>query len=622
MDQHIKSKNQRTKSSNSQVGFQSLTFLLFFASLIVLYFNSKIHDPFSAPKFVILLISATWLLPQIIFKRNIFSSKNNGYPKTILVISAAFITSGVISALNAGIDYYSFFGDLQRRNGLITYFCYIVFLISAVVNFNIKNINKLYITLLSTGFIFSIYGILQISGNDFVNWSNPYNAIIGTLGNPNYAAAMLALFAALSISMAVMFEFKISTKIFLLSLSLMQIVLIYLSNSRQGLVSLGAAVLVTVYLKLLISKSSLSKYFGLISIFIVIMSILGMLQKGFLSALLFKESVSVRGYYWRAGLEMFKENPIFGIGIDQYGYFFREYREMNYSLLYGDAITSTNAHNVFIQHFATGGIFFGASYLLIILFVFYRAIVAIRKATGEVQRHITVLLSLWTLIQSISVVSIDNFGFTIWNYILSGAIISLSYTNISKFDLTSLNNNFTKETLKSFVTVLLLIPIVFVSVTLYRNESNMIKVRSLYGQINTGAGLVDFKHYGDKILKSRLIEPSYLVNTASYYAVAGERNKAFDVLESVVAKNPRNQDALFILADFNRQMMNSKEAVFYYERIAKIDPWNVTNYFSLAESQVAYGNIDGAKESIKIILSFTNKDFDKKRAAEFLSTLG
>ena len=52
------------------------------------------------------------------------------------------------------------------------------------------------------------------------------------------------------------------------------------------------------------------------------------------------------------------------------------------------------------------------------------------------------------------------------------------------------------------------------------------------------------------------------------------------------------------------------------------DPWNVTNYFSLAESQVAFGNIDGAKESIKMILSFTNKDVDKKRAAEFLSSLG
>jgi hypothetical protein len=157
MDQHIKSKNQRIKSSKSRVGFQNLTILLFFACLIVLYFNSKINDPFSAPKFVILILSATWLLPQIIFTRRVFNSKNNGYPKTILVITAVFMISGLISALNVGIDYYSFFGDLQRRNGLITYFCYIVFLISAVVNFNIKNIMKLYITLLSTGFIFSIY---------------------------------------------------------------------------------------------------------------------------------------------------------------------------------------------------------------------------------------------------------------------------------------------------------------------------------------------------------------------------------------------------------------------------------------------------------------------------------
>jgi O-antigen ligase len=44
-----------------------------------------------------------------------------------------------------------------------------------------------------------------------------------------------------------------------------------------------------------------------------ILAILGMLQKGPLVSLLYKDSVSVRGYYWRAGIEMFKDSPLTGV---------------------------------------------------------------------------------------------------------------------------------------------------------------------------------------------------------------------------------------------------------------------------------------------------------------------
>jgi hypothetical protein len=40
-----------------------------------------------------------------------------------------------------------------------------------------------------------------------------------------------------------------------------------------------------------------------------IFALVGMLQIGPLEKFLYKPSVSVRGYYWRAGLEMFKDYP-------------------------------------------------------------------------------------------------------------------------------------------------------------------------------------------------------------------------------------------------------------------------------------------------------------------------
>ena len=104
-----------------------------------------------------------------------------------------------------------------------------------------------------------------------------------------------------------------------------------------------------------------------------------MLQFGPLQQYLYKASVSVRGYYWRAGLEMLSSHPFFGIGIDRYGSYFKQYREVDYPLNVGFQLTSSNAHNTFIQFFATGGIFLGITYLALNLFVLYRAIIGIKN---------------------------------------------------------------------------------------------------------------------------------------------------------------------------------------------------------------------------------------------------
>ena len=56
---------------------------------------------------------------------------------------------------------------------------------------------------------------------------------------------------------------------------------------------------------------------------VLVCSVLGMLQKGPLQNLLYKDSVSVRGFYWRAAIEMLKSEPLFGVGSDRYGSFFR-----------------------------------------------------------------------------------------------------------------------------------------------------------------------------------------------------------------------------------------------------------------------------------------------------------
>jgi O-antigen ligase len=133
-----------------------------------------------------------------------------------------------------------------------------------------------------------------------------------------------------------------------------------LDKNLQATYFLGVGIFLTIWLWIK------NKNFGILAIVaglaIFVVSILGMLQLGPLERYLYKPSVSIRGYYWRAGVEMLRSHPFFGVGFDSYGLYFKEYREVKYPLTYGFDITSSNAHNTFIQLFATAGIFVGIIY--------------------------------------------------------------------------------------------------------------------------------------------------------------------------------------------------------------------------------------------------------------------
>ena len=81
---------------------------------------------------------------------------------------------------------------------------------------------------------------------------------------------------------------------------------------------------------------------------------------------LYKPSVTYRGDYWHAGIEMFKSHPWFGVGLDAYGDYYRAERTLAATLRRGPSTVSNAAHNVFIDIAATAGIFALLAYLAVI----------------------------------------------------------------------------------------------------------------------------------------------------------------------------------------------------------------------------------------------------------------
>jgi hypothetical protein len=297
----------------------------FFTLLITIYFNSKVQDPFNAPKFWVLLIGASWLI-GFLFKyisdtRKILDNEIQ-LSAIFLLVFFLFLTASLVVAQNRQI---AFFGDNMRKNGYLSYIALGVFFIVSAMYIKISNLVTFYKFILITAFVVGGYGMLQISGNDFIPWSSSGMAIFSTFGNSNFAGSAMAILAIIMLGGS--YSYRKNTILAATSFLafILLIITIFPTNARQGLLllffGLGSLLIVLIY--------NYNKTLGRASIIFAfvgfIFSILGMLQIGPLEKLLYKDSVSVRGYYWRAGINMFRDNLWFGVGLDNYGTFFKQY---------------------------------------------------------------------------------------------------------------------------------------------------------------------------------------------------------------------------------------------------------------------------------------------------------
>ncbi|MFM7984157.1 MAG: hypothetical protein ACKPKO_33010, partial [Candidatus Fonsibacter sp.] len=64
-----------------------------------------------------------------------------------------------------------------------------VFMLVSSIYFTVARLYKIFYASIFLSLLFILYGFMQHFGNDFIDWNNPYNSIILTLGNPNFSSA-------------------------------------------------------------------------------------------------------------------------------------------------------------------------------------------------------------------------------------------------------------------------------------------------------------------------------------------------------------------------------------------------------------------------------------------------
>jgi O-antigen ligase len=324
--------------------------------------------------------------------------------------------------ISGGEKLQQFFGTTGRNTGLITYLAFSILFVVSMAASTSAFLNRFLLVSLVVGVASLSYGLIQALGGDPFDWVNPYSPVFGFLGNPNFQSSLLGILGSVVFAQLIARKVSLQTKMAYLAYLLVTLFVIKETDSQQGFLVLiiGSGIAFGIYLNQK-NRVLANSYLGLALLGFVAV-LFGTLNKGPLGSLLHKDSVTYRGDYWRAGWKMTLENPIFGVGLDSYGDWYRRSRTIEATLRRGPDITSNAAHNVFLDISSYGGFPLVLIYIALMVLVIISAVKVIKRSEGFNAGFVG-LVAGWVAFQAQSIISINQIGLALWGWVLSGLII-------------------------------------------------------------------------------------------------------------------------------------------------------------------------------------------------------
>jgi O-antigen ligase len=386
----------------------------------VLVLPNTAFDPINVPKLLVIAVGGFMALGALAAERKLFLQSKY---RLVQIFGGAFILDLIIVLLVSGTNFnQEFYGTFGRATGFVAYFSLCLLLIAAVIAAQVSSLVKITWTLLVAGGASIIYGGLQASGGDPFNWVSGYNPVIGFLGNPNFQSSFVGFNGIVAFALMIGNGKKL-LRILMAADVLASVAVIASTDSQQGFLVLAGGIAVVVLMWIKNSKYKVALIPGLVISFIgAVFVALGSLNSGPLASLLYKASVTYRGDYWRAGWKMTIEHPLFGVGLDSYGDWYRRARSVEATLRRGPDVVSNAAHNVLLDLSSNGG------YPLLTIYLFMLGLVLVSAwrvlhRSNIFDPFFSGLFAVWIAYQAQSIISLNQLGLAVWGWIISGLII-------------------------------------------------------------------------------------------------------------------------------------------------------------------------------------------------------
>ena len=582
------------------------TFILLGGVFTTLAIWTKLEDPVNLPKMFVLVLSAAIVLGLVLpalFSANRFAETNQ---KICLLLIGLFAIGLLISTVTTDVKYTAIFGGYHRNNGLLSYLAMIIFMAAGSLVFSFKSANRYFTFFGIAGLLLSFYGLLQGMGADPVGWKIDYNPFITTLGNPNFTSGFLGLSGIAILYQALIAKdrkYQIGYAIGLLA----NLYILWRSGSIQGVFGFAIGATILLLVKLWVTN----KRYGQIGLAVAGIAgtpvALAVVNIGPLASKLYQGTLKNRIDYWNAAIGMFRDHPIFGVGVDRFGEYYRQYASQ-IQVVQGQ--NTDNAHGVYMQLLATGGLTLFVPYILLVLFITFIGLRSLLKYQGEEKFKVGAVFSIWLATIAINIVTIDNLGVGVWLWITGGLLVAISSSTVKsegsgqdqkeKISKTKSNKTIVSESIFpiTYIASFILATLVLVIIVPALGKSS-----ALYNFKNNASSYTTDTYVPALVSESKGAsnDPQYLIQLANLALIQSAANEAFVIIDQVNKIDSRsyygNYFAAFALEALNKR----SEAIKYRERLKELDPWNNASLIDLIKDYLSVGNTDSAAEIAALI---------------------
>jgi O-antigen ligase len=548
--------------ANSRLEPEAKALIWGLPAITILVWTASTMDPVNLPKMVLLVLVGFSLIP-VMFQKLRFS-KGLLTNKFVLIHFFLILWILLVTVTSNTNSLQSFFGVTGRYTGALTYLSFSLIALGIFILSN-KDLNRrILIGLGVSGVVNLIYcGLVIITGQDPMPWTNTYGNILGTFGNPNFVSSFLGIFNILIV--CVVLSNASSKRVTTIGLALIAISVweILDSQSRQGLivtlVGSGAALLYRIVkseIRVILKTVATLVYFAS-----GVLALLGMLQIGPLTQYVYKLSLSIRGAYWRAGWETMLQNPILGIGPDSFGDWYTRVRDSKAIVVPGLDVFTNSPHNVFIEQGANGGIPLFLAYLILQFYILYCGFQYIRRSSGFDHVFAASFFG-WLGFTAQSLISINQIGLAIWGYLLGGMTVAIYHK--SKIDLKPPMNS-------SRSTMLVKNEFGFLRVVVGATVGLLIAIPPFYADAKWRSALTSTQL--DQILKAA---PQWPQSTDRYIEVSktlyknGYNKETLDFVRKGIQFNSGNVRLWYFLYQIPESTQSEKDLAI--ERLKILDP--------------------------------------------------
>jgi O-antigen ligase len=462
----------------------------------------------------------------------------------------------------------------------------------------------------ATGLILTAYGFLQSAGKDPIGWKIDYNPFITTLGNPNFTSAFLGISAIVFLLLALEASNRNIQLAFIAGLFI-DLYILYRSGSIQGFFGflIGAAIVIIVKIWLVNKKYG---YMGLIFAAIGATPVaLAVINIGPFASRLYQGTLRNRLDYWNAAINMFKEYPIFGVGIDRFGEYYRQYAVQN-QIVQGQM--TDNAHSVYMQILATGGLITFIPFILLIGFITYIGFRALLKASGAIKLRIAGIFGVWLGTAAVNIVAIDNLGVAVWFWITGGVLIAVSASTVdsaagdlsnesqqmvgnsrnsgtskkgkSNSDVKAAkNNSYTQFPITTLVSGALALILTVIMMPIMNKSIAIRDLKSNSMNLNANAYVADL----NRQVAINQNNPQNLILLADVALGQGEIDLSYKIATRIRQLDARSFYGQYFPALAYEATSKPADAIKFREKLIELDPWNTSNMLQLMKNYLAVG---------------------------------